>query len=250
MILRRITEHIKAQNWFAVGLDFVIVVIGVFIGIQVSNWNEARKDETDARLFLLRLHEDIEKANSLSARLIDRRLRYPGELRIASDILFERSEKTQLDAESCRIIGSTHYYNINIGNLPSIVELISSGRMTIIKDPNLRTALVSLQQTEAGLASYVNTQIAGAVDIPSKYPDLFKLTSTFDPNGGEARVRSQCDTDALRANQGFMNDFSQNVDRFDAFVRDGLAPWKSQFDAVHALVDDSLDIEHADEAAP
>jgi hypothetical protein len=26
MMLRRITEHVKAQNWFAVGLDFVIVV--------------------------------------------------------------------------------------------------------------------------------------------------------------------------------------------------------------------------------
>ena len=33
MILRRITQHIKAQNWFAVGLDYVIVVVGVFIGI-------------------------------------------------------------------------------------------------------------------------------------------------------------------------------------------------------------------------
>ncbi|MEO0694615.1 MAG: hypothetical protein AAFY84_00820 [Pseudomonadota bacterium] len=39
MILRRITEHVKAQNWTAVALDFVIVVVGVFIGIQVSNWN-------------------------------------------------------------------------------------------------------------------------------------------------------------------------------------------------------------------
>jgi len=41
MILRRITEHVKDQNWFAVGIDFFIVVVGVFIGIQVSNWNEA-----------------------------------------------------------------------------------------------------------------------------------------------------------------------------------------------------------------
>ncbi len=248
MILRRTTEHVKTQNWFAVGIDLLIVVIGVFIGIQVSNWNDSRKDESDARLFLMRLHEDIEQANVLSARLIERRLRYPDELRMMSDILFERSAETELDAEGCRIIGSTHYYNINIGNLPAIVELISSGRMTIIKDPNLRTALVGLQQTEAGLASYINTQIASAVDIPSKYPDLFTLTPSFDPDGGEARVRSQCDTHALRANQGFMNDFSQNVDRFDAFVRDGLAPWKSQFDAVHALVDDALDIQHANEA--
>ena len=41
MILRRVAEHVKAQNWFAVAIDFVIVVVGVFIGIQVSNWNEA-----------------------------------------------------------------------------------------------------------------------------------------------------------------------------------------------------------------
>ena len=44
MLLRRITEHVKAQNWFAVALDFFIVVVGVFIGIQVANWNEDRND--------------------------------------------------------------------------------------------------------------------------------------------------------------------------------------------------------------
>lgn len=41
MLLRRVTENVKAQNWTAVALDFVIVVVGVFIGIQVANWNAA-----------------------------------------------------------------------------------------------------------------------------------------------------------------------------------------------------------------
>ncbi|MEZ5496921.1 MAG: hypothetical protein R3F25_08830 [Gammaproteobacteria bacterium] len=41
MLLRRITHHIKNQNWFAVLLDFVIVVAEVFIGIQIVNWNES-----------------------------------------------------------------------------------------------------------------------------------------------------------------------------------------------------------------
>lgn len=31
MLLRRITQHVKDQNWFAVGLDFLIVVVSVFI---------------------------------------------------------------------------------------------------------------------------------------------------------------------------------------------------------------------------
>ena len=44
MLLRRITQHVKDQNWFAVLIDFVIVVFGVFIGIQVANWNDARAD--------------------------------------------------------------------------------------------------------------------------------------------------------------------------------------------------------------
>jgi hypothetical protein len=51
---------VKDQNWFAVTLDFIIVVVGVFIGIQVANWNEERAEfhrETDA---LLELRKEIE----------------------------------------------------------------------------------------------------------------------------------------------------------------------------------------------
>ncbi len=55
MILRRVTEHVKAQNWFAVWLDFVIVVVGVFMGLQVQQWNDDRADraETDRTLELV-----------------------------------------------------------------------------------------------------------------------------------------------------------------------------------------------------
>ena len=45
MLLRRITEHVKSQNWFAVWLDFIIVVVGVFFGIQIGNWNASRLDD-------------------------------------------------------------------------------------------------------------------------------------------------------------------------------------------------------------
>ena len=40
MLLRRITKHVKGQNWFAVGLDFIIVVAGILIALQITNWNE------------------------------------------------------------------------------------------------------------------------------------------------------------------------------------------------------------------
>ena len=42
MLLRLIKAHVEKENWFAVAIDFAIVVLGVFIGIQVANWNESR----------------------------------------------------------------------------------------------------------------------------------------------------------------------------------------------------------------
>jgi len=45
MLLRRVIDHVKTQNWTAVGLDFLIVVLGVFFGLQVNNWNDARHNE-------------------------------------------------------------------------------------------------------------------------------------------------------------------------------------------------------------
>lgn len=64
MLLRRVIEHVKAQNWTAVGLDFVIVVVGVFIGIQVSNWNAARIAEAQADDLLQRMIAEAEDARA------------------------------------------------------------------------------------------------------------------------------------------------------------------------------------------
>lgn len=43
MKLRSITKHVNDQNWFAVTLDLCIVVVGVYIGVLLSNWNETRQ---------------------------------------------------------------------------------------------------------------------------------------------------------------------------------------------------------------
>lgn len=59
MILRRIAQHVKEQNWTAVSIDFVIVVVGVFLGIQLGNWNTARADDARERLLLGELRAEV-----------------------------------------------------------------------------------------------------------------------------------------------------------------------------------------------
>jgi hypothetical protein len=60
MLLRRVIAHFRKQEWTAIGIDFIIVVLGVVIGIQVANWNEARVDRQRAHSYLQRIHSDLE----------------------------------------------------------------------------------------------------------------------------------------------------------------------------------------------
>jgi hypothetical protein len=59
VILRRVIEHVRDQQWTAIAIDFVIVVIGVFVGLQVSNWNEDRATQRKADVFTAHLRADV-----------------------------------------------------------------------------------------------------------------------------------------------------------------------------------------------
>jgi Family of unknown function (DUF6090) len=76
MILRRLTEHVRTQNWFAVALDFLIVVLGVFVAAQVTNWNETRNDQQRANAYAERLLEDLK----FNAWQVDYMIAYNGEV--------------------------------------------------------------------------------------------------------------------------------------------------------------------------
>ena len=59
MILRRLTANLKAQNWTAIAIEFLIVVIGVFVGTQVSNWNQERLEKLATSKMLDQLRPEI-----------------------------------------------------------------------------------------------------------------------------------------------------------------------------------------------
>ena len=60
MILRRVIAHFKKQEWTAIFLDSLIVVMGVFVGMQVNNWNAARVDRVRAHDYLQRIASDLD----------------------------------------------------------------------------------------------------------------------------------------------------------------------------------------------
>jgi|TARA_B110000902_G_scaffold123202_1_gene144085 flagellar biosynthesis protein FliQ len=61
MLLRRVIKHFQHQEWTAIAIDFLIVVMGVFVGLQVSNWSAALNTDQQSVLFTERLTADLQE---------------------------------------------------------------------------------------------------------------------------------------------------------------------------------------------
>ncbi len=59
MILRRTAEAFRRQDWFTVTIETLMVVLGVFLGLQVNNWNEARAEAERSREYLSRIRAEL-----------------------------------------------------------------------------------------------------------------------------------------------------------------------------------------------
>ncbi len=158
MILRRITKHVKDQNWFAVVLDFFIVVAGILIAFQITNWSEAQKEDALERQYLERLRDDI----ALSAK--------QARASITSQEEKLASQRTLLEAlNTCTLNDETRPDVVDgifrIGQFGSsslvrgvIDELQSTGRMGIISNIDLRRELTELlgeQQSHSDVRDYI-----------------------------------------------------------------------------------------------
>src|SRR5436305_8415798 len=49
MILRHLSADLRTQNWTTIAIELAIVILGVFIGTQVSNWNQAAAEGREAQ---------------------------------------------------------------------------------------------------------------------------------------------------------------------------------------------------------
>ena len=71
MTIQRILRHLVAQNWFAVCIELVVVVIGVFVGIQVANWNEGRLEATRKQQVVEALITDLKDSIGVQQQMVD-----------------------------------------------------------------------------------------------------------------------------------------------------------------------------------
>ena len=169
MILSRIIHHLRTQNWTAVAIEFVIVILGVVIGFQVTEWRGEQSDREMETYYLERLHADL--VGTLEDYYANARW---DETQLDAEDLALSSLRncTPADTERDKFIRGLAFAG-NINPVPlrweTADELVATGNISLIRDLELRERLARVN----GLNQRSRSIIEGArQDIIALRPDI------------------------------------------------------------------------------
>ncbi len=186
MILRRVAEHVKAQNWIAVGIDFLIVVVGVFVGIQAQQWHLAWEQRRLERVYLERIQSDIAlsiETNELNITRLEGLSN--GQALVVDSLRHCALAENRKDALADGV-SDIAKVGPSVFVLSTMDEMPSAGHFSLISNPDMRDALNGLARDakyQANIFTAICAQLAAATTITSQrtiriYPDQ---KTPFDP---------------------------------------------------------------------
>ena len=170
MISRRIAEHVRSHNWFAVAVDFVIVVVGVFIGLQVQEWNTARQARARGGTYSARLTDDLR----YEAWNYEYQIAYYKDVRENADRTLAAITDGPALSDAQFVISAyrASQYIFNETRRSTYDEMIATGDIGLIADPRLR---------ETAFSTYTNPAIQRADEARySEYRRIFRRVTSAD----------------------------------------------------------------------
>lgn len=230
MILRRLSEHVKAQNWFAVGLDFLIVVIGVFFGLQVSNWNAARQDRVQQALVETRLRDDfrvlgeeLDTAQAYSVRVSQ-------SLDVLRDSLARGAARPEDDEAIKFAIRRGYSHPTFIRHSPTYGELVANGRLDLVRDDSLRIALARYDEQSQNRVFNLQ-QNRNIIDRLDFYLPQYAELAPVDLDRGGVRPVVAYDIPAMAADAEYRSDLDKLIN-MQGWMHSNLVAQRQDIDAV------------------
>ncbi len=145
MILQKISKAIREQNYYAVALEFVIVIAGVVIGLQIQDWNEGRSNREREAATLARIQDElVQNILELQSRIISDNARVENH-RIMVDTVTTGSI-APVNAEIFQTaVARIMFFSRPPISQPAYDALEQSGELTLIRDADLRLELNELR---------------------------------------------------------------------------------------------------------
>ncbi len=217
MILQKLASAIRRQDWFQVLIEVLIVIVGIYLGFQVTQWGQEREARITERAYLEQIHSELENVQASFQAFEVSYCQYFTLLSEFSMAMTTENNNIKLGQPHCNAIARSHIYFTNSVALPTMIELLSSGQLSILQDKELRTAittyLIDEEQGDQGFASLMSDKL----EIQRNHPELIRLrynqaTTALPRNTNDPDMVS-CDFEAMKESQACKNDLVSNTNR-------------------------------------
>ena len=180
MILRRAVEHLTHLHWTTIALELVIVVLGVFIGMQASNWNQQRATSQQAAAFTARLKSDLREEDWGYQFLIA----YNREVLANANQAVNALDGKATLSEAALLVSAYRatQYKQRLRRRATYDELISTGTIGLIRDQALRDTAMRLYN----IPTFDNLVREG---LQSRYREAFRMSL---PNDVQRALGKHC----------------------------------------------------------
>lgn len=207
MIIHRLANAIRHQNWSQIITEILIVVIGIFLGLQVDDWNDDRKNAIDTDIYKNKLITDTRLAIQITEDALSQNDYLLKEVYEVLQVL----EGKPLDDENRRLFINglirIKFYELPQIGLGLVGDIIGGNVPDFIEEEKLLSAISTLQHEysfDLSRGEGVRTLLNNTTNELDKfYAPSFRYITPYEPGIGD--IEAKYDLDELRSTPEVVN---------------------------------------------
>lgn len=205
MRYRKITTHLKRQNWLGIIIDFFIVVAGVLIALQLGDWQQALKDAKDQKHYLLALHSDLSSSIESVDTALTENSNFDNFQQITLEVLegLELNASNRLDFE--RGLATVGLYSVPVRSWSHFEEMTEAGMLRKLESEALKRRIIAAYDADHDFSTFMNYMFNYATPIVSDLKQQYSMSYTNQEEN--ARFEVSFDLAELRDSPFFIHGF-------------------------------------------
>jgi hypothetical protein len=152
---RSLSRALAERDWTGIAIELIVVTLGVLLAFQINQWADRQKQARDEHEFLERLYRENHEAITELGRVIQGHRKAMEQIGAG----LRAKDNPSLIADYSK----RHQFGCLGAVLPSVgfsdtafQEILQSGKLNIVSDPQLRSALRGLVATQAAGEAELN----------------------------------------------------------------------------------------------